>query len=149
MIQKILTVNDEKERDVLRLPCTPVDVSNAEALSALVTDLVDTMQAAGARAAGLAANQIDRTVCAFVMRWGAELLVLVNPVITKVSDKEIPYWEGCLSRPGMLPMHTRRHKRVTVQYYDVKSAKTVTQDFKGRDAVVIQHEMDHLNGILI
>lgn len=78
-------------------------------------------------------------------------LVLVNPVITKVSDKKKELWEGCISAgsAGKADLFAKvpRHTEIEVSYTDL-SGKLLHKKFKGLKAQIIQHEVDHLNGIL-
>ena len=149
MIKKVLTVKNDAERATLRLPCTEFDVANEDALLNLAKDLVDTIAAAGVNAVGLAANQIDRTVCVFAMRWNSKIIVIVNPVVVKVSEQKVSSREGCLSHPGLSPIRAKRHKRISIPYYDIEQKKIVKQKFHSLDAIVVQHEMDHLKGIIV
>jgi peptide deformylase len=73
-------------------------------------------------------------------------ITLINPEIVVHSDKRIPLWEGCISGPDMYGK-AMRYPKVRVQWLDEK-ARHHEQDFGGLLAQVIQHEIDHLNGIL-
>ena len=72
--------------------------------------------------------------------------VLVNPVIEKINDDTEDDWEGCLSIPGMLGL-VRRYKQIKFSALDL-SGKKITGKAEGLHARVIQHEFDHLNGVL-
>lgn len=76
-------------------------------------------------------------------------LVMINPKIIRHSVKQtaLQDGEGCLSVDEVYEGLVPRHKRITVEYYDVKGNKH-KERFTGYSAIVIQHEMDHLNGIL-
>lgn len=105
----------------------------------------DTLLANNGKAAGLAANMIGvqkRIIALFV---GPLPIVMLNPIIVKKTDKYLAY-EGCLSLEGERP--TERYKKITVKYQN-ENFETRQQDFSDFVAEVIQHEVDHCNGILI
>jgi peptide deformylase len=117
-------------------------------------DLVETMRAANG--AGLAAPQVDIPLRIFAVEVGDNprypykprlgLRVLVNPVVRPVSDETYPSYEGCLSIPdlrGRLPRHTE----VDVTYVDPQGELHVER-IGGLSAGTMQHELDHLDGIL-
>ena len=108
-------------------------------------DLMDTLQANRQRCVGMAANMIGYRKNIIIVATGFADIVMINPVIT---DRSEPYEaeEGCLSLPGT--RKTTRYKNITVSYQDKKFAKH-TQAFTGYLAQIIQHECDHLAGILI
>jgi peptide deformylase len=72
--------------------------------------------------------------------------VLVNPVITPVGDEEEAGWEGCLSVPGLRGL-VPRHRRIRYQGRDPKG-RLIDRDVDGFHARVVQHECDHLRGVL-
>lgn len=78
-------------------------------------------------------------------------LVLINPKIIKLSDKQTSLWEGCISSgsDGKANLFTKvpRSNQVKVEYYDESGTKQ-TKNFTGLKAQVVQHEVDHLNGVL-
>ena len=111
----------------------------------IAQDLEDTLRANRERCVGMAANMIGYRKNMIIVATGFADNVMINPVIT---DKSEPYEteEGCLSLPGT--RKTTRYKNITVSYQDKKFA-THTQNFSGYIAQIIQHECDHLAGILI
>lgn len=111
----------------------------------IAQDLEDTLRANRERCVGMAANMIGYRKKIIIVATGFADIVMINPVITHKSD---PYEaeEGCLSLSGT--RKTTRYKSITVSYMDKKFAKH-TQDFSGYIAQIIQHECDHLAGILI
>lgn len=119
-------------------PATKADLQTAN-------DLRDTLVANSDRAAGLAANMIGvhKDIIAFFV--GPLPMVMLNPKIIKKSS-EYTTSEGCLSLDGQ--RSTKRYKDITVQYENLNFEKQ-TQNFSGFVAEVIQHEIDHCNGILI
>ena len=111
----------------------------------IAQDLEDTLKANRDGCVGMAANMIGYRKNMIIVSAGFADVVMINPVIT---DKSGPYEaeEGCLSLSGT--RKTTRYKNITVTYLDKKFAKH-TQDFSGYIAQIIQHECDHLAGILI
>ncbi len=99
---------------------------------------------------GLAANQVGHHRKIILVRRikEANFDVLINPKIIVKTGGIIRRPESCLSRPGKVPIIIRRHKKVVVGYQDDKGAP-YTIIYKGIQARVLQHEMDHLRGILI
>lgn len=109
----------------------------------LMEDMLETMLAAPG--IGLAAPQVGISERIIVAQVEGIVYFLVNPKIVKKSGKEVCY-EGCLSVPGV-EAPVERYKDVTVQALD-KTGKPVTIDAGGLLAVVFQHEIDHLDGVL-
>jgi len=132
----------------------PVSDFGTPELHALLADMRDTMQALNG--AGLAAPQIGvglRVVIFGVLhntRYpDAEEVpqtVLINPVITPLNDDMIDGWEGCLSVPGMRGL-VPRHAHIRYQGRDEFGAQ-IDRSVGGFHARVVQHESDHLDGIL-
>ena len=73
-------------------------------------------------------------------------VVMVNPTITSMSKAMVVVEEGCLSFPNVFE-NVKRHEKVTVEYLDLNGDKKI-KHAKGFEAIVIQHETDHLNGIV-
>ena len=132
----------------------PVERFNTPELHALVSDMEETMHALNG--AGLAAPQIG--VALQVAIFGLEVnprypaaepvpyTVLVNPVLTPIDDEVVEDWEGCLSVPGMRGL-VPRFRRLRYQGKDQfgRDIDRTVSDFHAR---VVQHECDHLDGIL-
>ena len=152
-IQKILTVQTKQGRELLAYKADPVDLENLPYLSDLAADLIDTASACVQPiAAGLAAHQIGHPVRAFAIRWGNKYRVFFNPKIIKASEKKAPFLENCLSRPNMPGIWTKRHKTIVLKFHEFNAAGELvegTQKFKSLGSIVVQHEIDHLNGVLI
>ena len=108
-------------------------------------DLQDTLKANQDRCVGMAANMIGIKKRIIIVNIGFLNLVMYNPVILK---KETPYEteEGCLSLDGV--RKTTRYRNIEVEYLD-SSWKKRRQRYSGWTAQIIQHEMDHLDGIII
>lgn len=111
----------------------------------IARDLLDTLKYNRAGCVGLAANMIGVKKCIIAVSLGFMDVAMLNPVITAQSGV-YETEEGCLSLPGVRPC--RRCKKITVEYFDLNFAKRV-QTFEGFPAQIIQHEIDHCNGILI
>lgn len=108
-------------------------------------DLQDTLRANKDRCVGMAANMIGVKKNIIIVSIGPVNVVMFNPVILK---KDGPYEteEGCLSLDGVRP--AVRYQNIEVEYYDM-SWKRKTNRFHGFTAQIIQHECDHLAGIII
>ena len=108
-------------------------------------DLRDTLLANRDKAVGLAANMIGKNKRIIAFYVGLLPLVMLNPQITKKSGEYLTE-EGCLSLSG--ERKTKRYRTITVTYQDMNLNKK-TQEFTDFIAEVIQHEVDHCEGILI
>lgn len=130
-------------RDVLFLRRKATTATRADL--AVGRDLTDTLRANADRCVGMAANMIGVNKRVIVVSLGFTSMVLYNPVITK---KEGPYEaeEGCLSLSGT--RRTTRYHTIEVEYRDGDWTRQ-RRTFTGRVAQIIQHEVDHTNGILI
>ena len=111
----------------------------------VMRDLLDTMQAHQMECAGMAANMIGVNKRIIVVNLGMVNLLMVNPVILSKSG-QYETMEGCLSLSG--ERKAIRYREIEVEYQD-KDMKKHTQKFNGWISEIIQHEMDHLEGILI
>jgi peptide deformylase len=143
-IRTILTVPDPKLKLVSK-PAERVD----DALRALMDDMLETMYAAPG--IGLAAIQVGEPVRVIVMDLAREdeepaPRHFVNPEVVWASEETAPYEEGCLSVPEIYD-EVERPARVRIKYLNYKGDEVV-EDCEGLYAVCIQHEMDHLNGVL-
>ncbi len=131
---------------VLRTPAAPIEVFD-EALQREAAQMIDLMHEA--RGVGLAAPQVGRLRRLIVLdpHEDEPARALVNPTITERSDEEEVGQEGCLSI-GEVLMDVSRAVRVHVTAQDVEG-NPVEIDAEGYEARVLQHEIDHLDGILI
>lgn len=112
----------------------------------IITDLLDTAYHHIDTCAGLAAPQIGVNKRVVVVRTGNTFFPMINPVVVKKTGKKFVNHEGCLSLDGVRAVE--RFPSILVGYID-KSGKRCTKSFNGTTAIIIQHETDHLNGILI
>jgi peptide deformylase len=143
---------------ILREVSKPVDLnllSDPDGdLQTFIDDMVDTMHEEGG--VGLAAPQVGRSLRILVMecedserypdRESIPLEVIINPEITYFDEEKISGWESCLSLidfSGYVP----RSKRVIVEGYD-RNGNPIKIDTDDFSAIVLQHEIDHLNGIV-
>ena len=110
----------------------------------LANDMFETMHAA--RGVGLAAPQIAQSIRLFVAEFEDHKVAIVNPEIVK-AEGEVLGTEGCLSIPGYVGENIRRAEKVVVKGQDVRG-KNMKVNAEGWFARVLQHEIDHLDGIL-
>jgi peptide deformylase len=95
--------------------------------------------------AGLASNQLGIDVRFFLMKLEDDVVVFCNPTIIEKVGKPTKLVEGCLSWPGK-DIVAKRWNSIVLEYETIDGEKK-TEEFNGFDAQVIQHEMDHINGI--
>ena len=131
----------------LRETCAPVtDLADVQTLAA---DMLETMYAAPGR--GLAAPQVGAMVRMFVMDAGwkegkSDPLVCINPMFQEIGENRVDGEEGCLSIPGVTAI-VNRPSTVQMQWTGINGARYV-QSFDGFAAACVQHEMDHLDGVV-
>lgn len=116
-----------------------------EADTQVITDLTDTLRANLDRCVGMAANMIGASRRIIIFCNGPIQIVMVNPVIT-VKSGEYEAKEGCLSLQGI--RKAKRYRKITVSYLD-RQFRNQSGTFEGFTAQIIQHEIDHCDGILI
>ncbi len=116
-----------------------------EADKQVITDLTDTLKANSDRCVGMAANMIGVKKRIIIVNMDALDVVMYNPLIVHKSE---PYEaeEGCLSLDGV--RKTTRYQHIVVEYFD-SAWKKHNKKFSGWTAQIIQHEVDHLDGIII
>lgn len=149
-IQTVLKMGDP----ILLQKAAPVTEFNTPQLLSLIQDLEDTMTHMDG--AGIAAPQIGVSLQVVIFGVGSNprypdaeqvpYTVLINPTLTPVQDEMEDGWEGCLSVPGMrgvVPRYTRLHYTGFDQF-----GKPIDRLVSGFHARVVQHECDHLFGIL-
>ena len=128
---------------VLRTPCEPITEIDARVRS-LVEDLLETVDQEGR--AGLSANQIGVSLRAFSWNIEDEIGYVLNPVIVEVSDDYQDGDEGCLSVPGLwYPTNRAWYARVVGTDLDGKEVSVEGTELMAR---CLQHEVDHLDGML-
>ncbi len=149
-IQPILRLGDPR---LFNIACEVSEFDTPE-LEHLVEDMFDTMTAA--EGAGLAAPQIGIGLRIVIFGFDRNprypdndaipKTLLINPKVTPLSDEREDDWEGCLSVPGMRGL-VSRHKHVRYTGFDASGA-TIDVEASGFHARVVQHECDHLDGII-
>lgn len=114
--------------------------------SYIVTDLKDTLKLYLNGCVGMAANMIGYNKrCIIYINEKEEMEIMINPIIIK-RDMEYEAEEGCLSLEGV--RKTKRYKKIKVEYFNTNFEKRI-KTFKDFTAQIIQHEIDHLDGIII
>ncbi|MEY3721242.1 MAG: hypothetical protein RL618_1761 [Pseudomonadota bacterium] len=149
-VREILRMGDPR----LLRQAEPVSAVDTPELHALIADMFDTMHAANG--AGLAAPQIGVNLQLVIFGFSNNArypdapsvpeTVLINPVITPLSDEMEEGWEGCLSVPGLrgvVPRYTRLRYQGVDPYGQI-----IDREVDGFHARVVQHECDHLIGVL-
>ena len=111
----------------------------------IAQNLLDTLAAYSDSCVGLAANMIGVQKRIIAVNMGPINVAMLNPVIVKKSGKYMTE-EGCLSLNGV--RQTARYKKITVEFQDMQFKKQ-RQSFEGWTAQIIQHEIDHCDGIVI
>lgn len=149
-LRSVLRMGDPRLLETAR----PVLHFDTPELHDLITDLFDTMHAHDG--VGIAAPQIGVGLQVVIFEVDANprytdvesmpLTVLINPVLTPLSDAMEEDWEGCLSVPGMRGL-VPRHVSLRYQGFDA-AGQPIDRSVSGFHARVVQHEVDHLHGIL-
>ena len=130
---------------ILLTPAEPVADPTAPEIRRLVADMAETMEDAGG--VGLAAPQVHVPLRLFVWRTSAGgVSALINPELEQVGEETETAWEGCLSIPGLRGA-VRRAARLRFRGVDI-DGRPVEGEAAGLVARVMQHETDHLDGIL-
>jgi len=151
MVHKILQIKNPK----LRTKSKSINKIDKKILD-LVTSMRETLVAQkDPEGVGLAAPQIGKNVRLFMVSYNGIEHIMINPNIVDISAIKIPenkdknanqILEGCLSLPHFYSP-VKRAKKLTLQYMNL-DGQTITREFKGFLAHIIQHEVDHLNGVL-
>lgn len=155
MEEKVLRVREVGD-PILSTKCKKVDVNNIN--YEVIQDIEDLKATLDfSEGFGIAAPQIgidkrivvikvDKEKCSYEDAEDVPVTVMINPVWKKVSEKTNVEYEGCLSVPSIRGK-VERYKKIEVSYYDEKGEhiKKIVQGFLARD---IQHECDHLDGIV-
>lgn len=149
-VRKILRMGDP----LLLQRAAEVKSFGTRELAALLDDMFDTMHAAGG--VGIAAPQIGESVRVVVFGFeqndrypeapAVPRTILVNPVLTPLGKEQEDGWEGCLSVPGLRGL-VPRYRRLRYRGFDPQGAP-IDRTVEGFHARVVQHEVDHLDGIL-
>ncbi len=141
---------------LLRRKAQKVIFKDFKKIDKLIKDMKETLEFVGA--SGLAAPQVLENKRIVVYRVNKNRIpkkadfkkvswrVMINPVITPLSKKKEEFWERCLSIPG-LHGKVPRFSRIKIKYYDINK-KLIQHDASSTWAALLQHECDHLDGIL-
>ena len=162
LMPKLETIDIVTDVRMLMHPCTKADPMALGNVREVVDKLIDTdrklTQIRKYAVAGLAANQVGYFLRIALITYGAERLVFVNPVLS-MRGRTFVTSETCYSRPGKPPILANRYKSVKVTSDNRRftgilvptgySLPTGVIKLHGTEAIVMQHEVDHLNGILI
>jgi peptide deformylase len=146
MVQPIVLYSSTHK--ILRTKTKRSDINkDRESLEKLIGDMKDTLQSVGGL--GLAANQLGRDESVCLVKINDEIITLINPVITKRSGEQKTSIEGCLSLPD-ITAKVERDEIISVKFINPDadwSEQEIQVEFP--NSVVIQHELDHLNGKLM
>jgi peptide deformylase len=153
MILDFNQVKNPQEREILKTPAVFVD--DIAMYISLIEDIQDTAKENEEKCIGIASNQIWKekdssppAIFIIKLQQATEWKVFINPKI-KGSGKKIKMTESCMSLVGRKPKLKKRDKNVTITYWDPLDRTIKTEKYFGFDARAIQHECDHLKGILI
>ena len=122
-------------------------------INKLIQDMTETML--DAKGIGLAAPQVHISKQVIIFRIPKseeeenntiEITALINPKISKISEETDTQWEGCLSIPGMTGL-VKRYSKINYEGFDMKG-NLIKKEAEGLHARIVQHEFDHLKGIL-
>jgi len=141
-ILKLVEPNDP----ILRTPTKDIDFTTAKTdfINHIMYSLTKTLDQLGGL--GLSANQVGLEHRACAVNMGEELWVLFNPYVIESSTTTSKFREGCLTFPGLyLTLNRPEHIRVRFQ---AAGGQEVIKEFDGLTAVVLQHEIDHLDGVV-
>ncbi len=147
-IKPVLQLGDP----ILREKSLPVENPAAPEIAALVTDLADTLahwRSATGYGRGIAAPQLGVLQCVIFLKLpGADPWPLINPQIIERSSEKIVVWDACLSFLSIF-MQVERHRDITVRYQGLRGeSREVRAREDGNLSELLQHEIDHLDGIL-
>lgn len=138
---KIITYPNPILNEKCQFISNPTDLE----IKNLITEMTKTLRA-DENGVALAAPQVGKTIRLFIVEIEHELLIFINPEIQKLSGREVRAEEGCLSFPGKyLPIE--RPNKVKVKFTDASGQRQIMKA-SGLLARAIQHETDHLDGIL-
>ena len=137
MIREIVT--DQFSLSQKSILATPEDLP-------VVQDLLDTIKAHEQECVGMAANMIGVNKNIIVVNDNGKYLVMINPIVLKTSGRLYETEEGCLSHQGV--KKSKRYEKIKIAYFD-ESFKKKIKTFQDYLAQIIQHEIDHCQGILI
>jgi peptide deformylase len=134
---------------ILRAKCEPVKKVRSPAVRVVADDLQDTLRylkTEFGRGRGLAAPQIGAPLRIVYLEWPKPCF-MVNPEIVDIGNDDFAVWDDCFSIPDLLVRVSRAH-RITVTYTDL-AGRTHEMEAEGALSELVQHELDHLDGVLM
>lgn len=151
----MLKIETWKDNPILRTMCEPVKSSEWKQYVKLGREMVAYIKNPDHAGVGLAAPQVWVTkrimVCSLLQNWDDEnfsTIMMINPEILESSNETVcDIEEGCLSLPKTKKGYVARHESIKLSYYDDRG-KQKTIRLSGLASVIVQHEIDHLNGEL-
>jgi peptide deformylase len=152
MILEFNQVSNPEEREILKTPA--VNIEELSLFVLVLEDLQHTAEANQGKCVGIAANQIWKeetpppAIFIARLRQTEGWKTFINPTI-KGTGRKIKMLESCMSLTGRKPKLKKRDKNVIITYLDPANFEEKTEKYFGSDARIIQHEYDHLKGILI
>jgi peptide deformylase len=152
MVLEFNQASNLEERKVLKTPA--VSIKEVTLFLLILEDLRHTAEANQSKCVGIAANQIWKeetpppAIFIAKLQHINEWKIFINPVI-KGTGRKIKMYESCMSLAGRKPRLKKRDKNVIITYLDPADFEKKTEKYYSSDARIIQHECDHLKGILI
>lgn len=137
---------------ILQKKTSLVNTIPSSSIKQLINDMTETML--DAKGIGLAAPQVHISKQVMIFRvpkeeeenTTIEITALINPKISKISEETNNQWEGCLSIPGMTGL-VKRYSKINYEGFDM-NGNLIKKEAEGLHARIVQHEFDHLKGIL-
>lgn len=139
---KLVDIHDP----ILRKPTEPINFNSMPIsdVAFYALSLMETLSSLNGL--GLSANQVGLPYRIFCLNMGDKIWSLINPVVVDKSILKSDYSEGCLSYPGLF-LKLSRAQSITIKFNTI-GGEEMTQTFDGLTATCVQHELDHLDGIL-
>ncbi len=128
-----------------KMPEVEENEFSSQELRKIIKEMKETMEKNNG--AGLAANQVGIEKSFFIASWEDKFYAIFNPKITKHSKEIIEIEEGCLSLPGITAI-VPRYSSISVKAQKI-TGKKIKLNLFGMLAIIFQHEIDHLNGVLM
>jgi len=141
MLKQLSIITDQKK---LRKKSELISDCNSPKIQGLIEAMFKALKEN--KGVGLAAVQVDQLLRLFIVDYKSQKLVFINPEIKKISNKKNIMEEGCLSIPGVY-MEVERPARIEIAALD-RYGKKIKLKADGMLARIIQHEIDHLEGVL-
>jgi peptide deformylase len=140
-----MTYNIDKTNSLLKQAAEEFDFSNPPENPNEIAKKLSDFLLSNENGAGIAANQLGLPYRAFAIKMNP-MLVMFNPKIVNYSENKVYMEEGCLSFPGLY-FKVKRPENIRIRF-TLPNGEILTEYYEGMTARVIQHEYDHLNGII-